>query len=110
MATAEPRNLLLTTTGRRSGQPHAVELWFVRREGKVYVATDMCRLRDWCANLLRNPQARVEIGGQTSACRARLVEEPELKQQVTMLRRQKYGSAWASLTSDIIELITEEKA
>lgn len=112
MQAPEPRNLLLTTVGRRSGRPHTVELWFVRYDDKLYVATDICRIRDWCANLLKSPEAIVEVAGQRLHCRARLVDDAELKRELVRLRAQKYGSGWASLTSDIVELTVEgeEKA
>ena len=33
----EPEFLYLTTTGRRSGQPREIEIWFTSRDGRYYL-------------------------------------------------------------------------
>ena len=40
MAAVEPADLdycYVTTTGRRSGNPHTIEIWFALHEGRVYL-------------------------------------------------------------------------
>jgi len=44
----------ITTTGRRSGRPQRIEIWFRRVDGRTYI-TGTPGLRDWYANLLANP-------------------------------------------------------
>lgn len=44
----------ITTTGRKSGRPQRVEIWFRRVEGKIYI-TGTPGPRDWYANLLADP-------------------------------------------------------
>ncbi|HET6263109.1 MAG TPA: nitroreductase family deazaflavin-dependent oxidoreductase [Chloroflexia bacterium] len=60
--------LLLTTTGRKSGQPRTVPLNYFP-DGKNYVVTASNSGRDepplWYLNLQSNPQATVQVGRAT---------------------------------------------
>jgi deazaflavin-dependent oxidoreductase (nitroreductase family) len=60
--------LLLTTTGRKSGQPRTVPLNYLP-DGKNYVVTASNSGRDepplWFLNLQSNPQATVQVGRVT---------------------------------------------
>jgi deazaflavin-dependent oxidoreductase (nitroreductase family) len=44
----------ITTTGRRSGEPHRIEIGFHYLDGKVYISGLPGR-RDWYANLRADP-------------------------------------------------------
>ena len=44
----------ITTTGRRSGQPRRIEIWFRRVDGRTYI-TGTPGPRDWYANLMADP-------------------------------------------------------
>jgi deazaflavin-dependent oxidoreductase (nitroreductase family) len=54
-ALARDRTIDITTTGRRSGLPRRVEMWFHTLDGRVYI-TGSPGKRDWYANLLAHPQ------------------------------------------------------
>ena len=54
-ALARDLTIDITTTGRRSGRPRRVEIWFHRSEGR-YIITGTPGTRDWYANLLANPR------------------------------------------------------
>lgn len=45
----------ITTTGRKTGEPRRLEMWFHNLEGRVYI-TGMPGRRGWYANLLATPQ------------------------------------------------------
>lgn len=45
----------ITTTGRRSGQPRRIEIWFLNVEGRIFITGTPGR-RDWMANLSANPR------------------------------------------------------
>jgi deazaflavin-dependent oxidoreductase (nitroreductase family) len=50
------RTIDITTTGRRSGKPRRIEIWFYRFEGSVYLSgTPAPGSRDWLANLTAEP-------------------------------------------------------
>ena len=55
--------VLLTTTGRRSGQPREVPVAAFRVGSKVYVSTVRSNSQ-WMANLENNPAAKIEFGGR----------------------------------------------
>ena len=48
------RTIDITTTGRASGQPRRLEIWFHNLDGRIYV-TGTPGKRDWYANLLADP-------------------------------------------------------
>ena len=51
---AGDRTVDITTTGRRSGRSHRIEIWFYRAGGTIYLSSQPGR-KDWYANLLANP-------------------------------------------------------
>ncbi len=44
----------ITTTGRHSGAPRRIEIWFLNVDGTIYI-TGTPGARDWYANLLADP-------------------------------------------------------
>ena len=75
--THEPASLpfcYLTTTGRRTGNPHRIEIWFALAEGTVYLLSGGRDRSDWVRNLMRSPEVVIELGGQVRATTARVLE------------------------------------
>jgi deazaflavin-dependent oxidoreductase (nitroreductase family) len=68
----------LTTTGRVSGRPHTIEIWFGLDGSTLYMLSGNGPLRrsDWVKNLMRNPAVSVRIGDRKFQGTARVVEEP----------------------------------
>jgi deazaflavin-dependent oxidoreductase (nitroreductase family) len=54
-ALAQDRVIDITTTGRKSGLPRRIEIWFHRVGGHYYI-TGLPGKRDWYANLQANPE------------------------------------------------------
>lgn len=54
----------VTTTGRRSGRPHTVEIWFAVAGRTLYVLAGGRDRADFVRNLRAHPEARVRIAGQ----------------------------------------------
>lgn len=63
----------LTTTGRRTGNPHRIEIWFGVLDGRMYLLSGGRARSDWVQNLLTNPEVTVELSGETRQARARTV-------------------------------------
>jgi deazaflavin-dependent oxidoreductase (nitroreductase family) len=66
-------SLLLTTTGRRSGQPRSVPLQYLREgDGFVVVGSNWGQQGNphWVHNLLAKPEAVVTVGGRDVPVRA----------------------------------------
>jgi len=76
----------LTTTGRRTGQEHTIEIWFGLRDGRIYMLSGGGDRADWVRNLRKTPRVRVRIGTQTTTGAARVVrsgtKEDELARQL----------------------------
>jgi deazaflavin-dependent oxidoreductase (nitroreductase family) len=67
----------VTTTGRRSGRPHRIEIWFAAaRDGRdrIYLLAGGRQRADWVRNLRRHADVRVEIGPCTFAGTASIIE------------------------------------
>ncbi len=65
----------LTTTGRVSGRPHRIEIWFVLADETVYLMAGDRDRSDWVRNLMASPDVELEIGGRKRATRARVVDD-----------------------------------
>jgi deazaflavin-dependent oxidoreductase (nitroreductase family) len=88
------RTLKITTSGRVTGNPHTVTVWFgVDQAGRIFVSS--LRNRDWVKNILAHPEVWVSIKGVTRRMRAFRVESEEDEQLIRRLWRKKYGiMAW----------------
>jgi deazaflavin-dependent oxidoreductase (nitroreductase family) len=80
----------LTTTGRVSGRPHEIEIWFGLRKNTLYLLSGGRDKSDWVKNLLKDPSVRVRIADRTFAGRARLVKEQEEDTLARHLVAEKY--------------------
>ncbi len=65
----------LTTTGRRTGRPHAIEIWFAARNGRIYLLAGGRDGSDWVRNLRAEPRVSLRIGGAPRTGRARVIED-----------------------------------
>jgi len=72
--------LLLTTTGRRSGQPRTAPVLYLA-DGDRFVVINTnagnAKTPAWSLNLRANPAAEVEVGRRRARVRARLAEGEE---------------------------------
>jgi deazaflavin-dependent oxidoreductase (nitroreductase family) len=69
----EPDFCYLTTTGRRSGDPHRIEIWFASEGDTVYMLSGGRGSSDWVRNLMVSPQVALEIAGEVRSTRARVL-------------------------------------
>lgn len=58
--------LLLTTKGRRTGNPHTVALDYLDVDGSLCVMSGWKGDTDWCKNLRANPEVEVQLGAEKS--------------------------------------------
>ncbi len=91
----ESKELDLTTTGRKTGRPRTVELWFVYEDGVVWLMTGKDRngpTSHWARNLQANPEASLKIGRTVFRAKATKVEDTEARLSLLMgAYRAKYG-------------------
>jgi hypothetical protein len=60
------RTIDITTTGRTSGHPHRIEMWFHKLDGRLYL-TGTPGSRGWYANLLAHPAFTFHLKGRVRA-------------------------------------------
>jgi deazaflavin-dependent oxidoreductase (nitroreductase family) len=64
----------LTTTGRRTGVPHRIEIWFGLGKGTVYLLSGGGDRSDWVRNIARSPEVELELGDERRTTTARVLE------------------------------------
>lgn len=83
--------IALTTTGRTSGQPRTVTIWFVVDErGRLYVQSGKGGTTDWYRNLVKTPAVTMRIGELAMAGVAAPIDDAAETARVHALFRQKY--------------------
>jgi deazaflavin-dependent oxidoreductase (nitroreductase family) len=86
--------LYLTTTGRVTGQPREIEIWFVESQGKLYILAEHFHKAQWVKNIERNPRVRVRLGDREFEATARALDEKrdaDAWKLAQRLGREKYG-------------------
>ncbi|HXF36878.1 MAG TPA: nitroreductase/quinone reductase family protein [Actinomycetota bacterium] len=81
----------LTTTGRRSGCPHTIEIWFALQGHRVYLLAGGGEGSDWVRNIRNDPTVGLRVGGEDFIAKARVVEDPEEDALARRLLLEKYG-------------------
>jgi deazaflavin-dependent oxidoreductase (nitroreductase family) len=85
--------LYLTTTGRVTGQPREIEIWFAEHGGRFYLVAER-ESANWVRNIQSQPQVRVRVGEvefNAIACVVHKDREPRLVATVKALFDAKYG-------------------
>lgn len=80
----------LTTTGRRTGAPHRIEIWFAASGTTLYLLAGGGRSSDWVANLIADAAVTVEVGGEVRPARARVVTDSAEDERARSLVAGKY--------------------
>jgi deazaflavin-dependent oxidoreductase (nitroreductase family) len=75
----------LTTTGRVTGKPHEIEIWFGLNDATLYLMSGDGK-SDWVKNLLKNPSVTVRIAKHIFSGTACLVTEDKDEPEQIMAR------------------------
>jgi len=78
----------LTTTGRKSGLPREIEIWFGVNRNSLYLLSGGGDQSKWVKNLLTNPNVTVRIAKHNFKGVARIVSE---EKEETMARHMLAG-------------------
>jgi deazaflavin-dependent oxidoreductase (nitroreductase family) len=70
------RVLVLTTMGRRSGQPRLTPLQYEEVDEVYYVVSARGVRADWYCNLIANPKVDVQVGDKHFSTAAKLMTDP----------------------------------
>jgi deazaflavin-dependent oxidoreductase (nitroreductase family) len=79
----------LTTTGRVSGRPHEIEIWFGIQNHTLYLLSGS-HGSDWVKNLRANPAATVRIAKHTFTGQARIVHDEKEDLMARYMLAEKY--------------------
>ena len=91
---SELQFIYVTTTGRVSGKPREIEIWFVAFDDKLYILAEHFRKAQWVQNIDRNPRIRVRMGDREGDATARILDreaDSAAWQMAQQLAREKYG-------------------
>ena len=80
----------LTTTGRVSGRPHQIEIWFGSQNSSIYLMAGGGQASDWVKNLLKDSNVRVRIAKHEFTGTARLVKDGPEETAVRNMLADKY--------------------
>jgi deazaflavin-dependent oxidoreductase (nitroreductase family) len=91
-AVAHESTLEITTTGRKTGKPHTVPVWFVVADDAVWLTT-LDPSRDWVRNALHTPEVTLAVGDVRLRGRFAPVTDPATVARIAALRHAKYRLA-----------------
>jgi deazaflavin-dependent oxidoreductase (nitroreductase family) len=109
LMTAVEQYLYLTTTGRKTGLPREIEIWFTELDNRYYLIAEHRHRAQWVQNIEHNPQISFRVGAQTYTGTGRIIDEANerpLWQRVRELSDSKYG--WSD--GLIVELTLDKPA
>ena len=81
----------LTTTGRITGRPHTVEIWFALHNHTLYILSGGMDHSDWVKNALRHPRVSIKILDSVFDGQARQVKDEEEDALARKLLFDKYS-------------------
>jgi len=90
----------VTTTGRRSGSPHTIEIWFALRGDRVFLLSGGADRSDWVKNLGEHPTVGLRIGDRDMIATAAPVIDPEGDELARRLLVEKYQPRYADDLSE----------
>jgi deazaflavin-dependent oxidoreductase (nitroreductase family) len=90
----------LTTTGRVSGEPKEIEIWFALEGDTLYMLSGGGDRSNWVKNLVRSPAVTVRIAQSAFEGTARIVQEPEEDDRARRLLIEKYSPRYGGDLSD----------
>lgn len=91
---ADEQYCYLTTSGRVTGRPHRIEIWFALEGDTVYLLSGGRDRSDWVRNLRKTPEVTVELGTGVFSGRARVVEDAAEDERARTLVHDKYAAGY----------------
>jgi deazaflavin-dependent oxidoreductase (nitroreductase family) len=81
--------MLLTTIGRKSGQPRTNGISFMPLDDRYVVFSGWGVRSDWYKNVLANPEVTIQVGGKTLQATAVPVSDPARRRELMQQMRQR---------------------
>jgi deazaflavin-dependent oxidoreductase (nitroreductase family) len=89
----DAREVELTVTGRKSGQPSTRPVWFVEEAGTVYLLPVGGSGANWYKNLLETPTIRLAAGGANAETEGKPVTDAAEVKDLLARFSDKYGAS-----------------
>ena len=93
----------LTTTGRRSGHPHTIEIWFALKGNTLYMLSGGRDKSDWVRNIQQYPDVQVRIRESVFNGQARVVRADTDAQEDALARDIVYDKYTARGEDDLLD-------
>ena len=102
---ASRKYIHLTTSGRKTGKSHTVELWFAVSGDRIYLSHEG-EETDWMKNIKKTKRVRFDISGRKFIGNARLLEDhtEEAWTAKVALYEKYYGKAAKEVIEDWFSL------
>jgi|SRR5215469_14112827 len=91
---ADSKVLYLTTIGRKTRQPHEIEIWFILCRERFYLFAETREAAGWVKNIRHNPKVTVRIGERHIDASGRVLDreaDRKLWDEVAAIADRKYG-------------------
>ena len=106
----------VTTTGRVTGKPHEIEIWFGAHGDTIYLLSGGGDQSDWVKNMRAQPRVKVKIAKRQFTGQARFVLDAEEETQVRRILAAKYQgwregrrlSEWARIALPVAIELTKD--
>lgn len=92
---AGERYCYLTTTGRVSGRPREIEIWFHLEGSTLYMLAESRGRANWVRNIRAHPGVTVRIGEETFAGTGRIVQDDEEEMLARRALPEKYRKTYS---------------
>ena len=87
------REINIAVTGRKSGRPISIPVWFVSEGDKLYLLPVQGSDTQWYKNALKNPSIRIDAGGEKAELKVTPITDPKQVASVVEKFRSKYGAS-----------------
>jgi deazaflavin-dependent oxidoreductase (nitroreductase family) len=85
--------ITITVTGRKSGRPISIPVWFVLEDDHLYLLPVQGSDTQWYKNVLKNPAIRIKAGASERELKTQPITDPTKVSAVADSFRKKYGAA-----------------
>jgi|ERR1700685_867147 len=82
----------ITVTGRKSGRPISIPVWFVSEDDTLYLLPVQGLDSQWYKNALKNPALRIDARGEEAELKTIPITDAAMVSSIVEKFRGKYGA------------------
>ena len=87
------REINITVTGRKSGRPISIPVWFVFEDDELYLVPVKGSDTQWYKNALKKPSIRIDVRGEEAEVKVVPITDAAQVAFVVEKFRHKYGAS-----------------